>query len=67
MNLSTEELFIRKIIFNHKGSDGVALDFGAHRGMYTEVLSDKFSEYYGFEPLENNYMHLCNQEQDLDE
>lgn len=60
MKLSIEELFIKKIIFNHKGSDGVALDFGAHRGMYTEVLSDKFSEYYGFEPFESNYTHLYN-------
>lgn len=59
MQLSVEETFIKKIIFNHKGSDGVALDFGAHRGMYTEVLSDKFSEYYGFEPFESNYVHLC--------
>ena len=52
------EEFIRKVIMNHKGNTGTALDFGAHKGLYTEILADKFTDYYGFEPYPENFTHL---------
>ena len=37
---------------------GVAIDGGAHRGIWTRILSDRFAKVYAFEPWTDNFLKI---------
>ena len=52
------EIFVAACIQQHNESSGEALDVGANRGIYTEMLLQKFSKVYAFEPHPENVIYL---------
>lgn len=53
------ENFVKKYITSLSPTDGVAMDVGANKGIYTTLLADKFSLVYAIEPHPKNIEDLA--------